>query len=300
MTLSQSLRSVFAANVALTAIACVAPVSAGDLQLPAGTTISAGGNGLVLSNSTCSSYTVSGTTLTCGSSPGGQPGAPNCTSLTATPNANIPSGSQVQLSATCGVGALSYKFTGPGLATVVQSSPNLPVQNVTQGGIYSVWASADPNAQAGDTTWGNSATATVSVQGANPSPGGTPDCSALGYTNTKVIEAAFPANGGHQNLYFTSSFGNLVPKTAMVIHFKAPASDAYFRVSMVTDTGISKDSFKTVILSHSAQCDFAPPTKPLFGEGDWGLLGSIVVRHRGARRVQERSERGRRLLHLCR
>ena len=262
MNLSQSLRSLFAANVALAAVACGAPASAANLTLPAGATISAGGNGLVLSSS-CSSYVVSGTSLNCSNSGGTPPpSGPTCTLLAPSVTQLPSTGGSLTLTATCDATTDTYVWSGPGnlsqTTTVAGNGapgPNGANTLVIQGavpGTYTVTPSASG-------VQGTSTQVTVTATGSTGgTPPGTIDCSALGYTSTKVIEAAFPDNGGHQNQYFTSAYGNLSPKTAMVLHFKAPASDAYFAISMTTDTSNAKDTVKNVVLSHSTTCDFAP------------------------------------------
>lgn len=169
----------------------------------------------------------------------------NCI-LTATPSSLPIGGGITTLNVRCSTGiATQYAWTGPG----VQASTNSATQLVT------VAASAEFSVVASNAT-GRSAVAiaTVAVAASPPAPSGPITCA--GYTQTKILDATFPATGGA--LYdtslniFTGTVGGWGAHDAVVVRFTAPAAPATLSIGLAPlDSGM-----RTVVLS-TYPCDFA-------------------------------------------
>jgi hypothetical protein len=185
------------------------------------------------------------------------PPAPTGCQLGANPSSLGVGGGPVVLTATCTGGGTptSYSWTG-GLPT--PTTTNQQSVTVTATTTFSVTPSNGGTA-------GN--TASVQVLVATPGGGG-PIAACSGFTSTKVIDAAVPANGGLQFRYFTTDgkvFSNGAAAgfgagDAIVVRFKAPAEDPFFNISMYeTGTGeTGAQAYRTMVLS-TKSCDFGVP-----------------------------------------
>ena len=223
------------------------------------------GASITLTDGNCESFLLSGPpgnqTLTCvGSSAGGT--APSGCTLTPS-QTPVTAGTLITLASSCNGGnaPTAWSWTGSG----TQSSSLGPSQPVVVAGTTTFSVTPSNSGGNGNTA---STTVTVSSSGGGSTGGGGTITACSGFTNTKVIEAVIPANGGANNRYFTSfssvfsngatsGFGS---NDAIILRFTAPSSDAYFNIGMnETGTGATgAPSYRSISLSTKA-CDFDVP-----------------------------------------
>jgi hypothetical protein len=252
-------------------------VAAAQLAM-AGVAVPAGAASLTLNDPNCESFSLSG-------SPGAQviscvasnsSGAPNC-QINGSTVGTV--GSPVTLTASCSGSPSSYQWSGGNCTGAGQSCQ----AQATAAGQVNYYVTATNGAGSGQAN-------TTVAWSDQPPPGGSggPIAACAGFTNTKVIDATFPANGSGSNRYYYTSSSNVFNNAtsgfgandAVVVRFTTPATDAYMNLSMYeTGAGTTgQPSYRTITLSRQA-CDFQVPrsANALYAVNSTGFSVNISV-----------------------
>jgi hypothetical protein len=221
---------------------------------------------VTITSSACASFTAASdgsgnVTVTCDSSTP-VPGAPSCTSLTASPASLPVNGGAVALTANgCTAGA-SFEWTASVSGTGLSAATGV---GVTQQSVQAVTATTTFGVTpvlAG--VRGAPVSRTVSVESAPTAPPGVIG-SCSGFAATRVIEASVPSSGASNNIYTSLKSGGFGPNDALVIAFKAPVDDPNFGISAVTLSG-SATAFHSFVLA-SKPC--------IFDKADTSAVGGV-------------------------
>jgi hypothetical protein len=232
------------------------------LYAPVATAASVTIGGISITDPSCtSSFTLVGQSLTCnGAPPSGN--APVCTLNPS--NGNPAVGASFVLTAQCSNSPTSYTWSGPG---VVASTGSASTQTVTatSSATYSVTAS--------NASGSGSAQTYVTVGSVPPAPSGPVACS--GFSNTKVIDAAFPANGAPAVKFYTyeSVFSQgqagWGANDVVVVRFVAPAPDSFLALQV---SASNSPNFRSWTLS-TQPCEFAATANTIAS----GVANDIAV-----------------------
>ena len=195
--------------------------------------------------SSCSSLTVTGSTLTCvPSGGGGGPTVPAC-SVIVSPSSGV-AGTAVSVSASCSGSPTTYSWSGgfmQGAAVAAGSGSLSATQTFTVTAVNG----------AGSTTASGTFTLQQSTGGGGGgnTGGGVGNCSSFAGTVTVPVQSGVRASSGS-----SGAFGN---GTALVAQFTTGSRNGFGRIATVEFNG--QPTPRTAVLAASA-CDFGPQQYP--------------------------------------